>query len=61
MKKLRPILLAGGVGSRLRPLSIKDIPLQIIEVQTGSYFREDDIIRLEDSCGRAELHRFICS
>ena len=61
MKELRPILLAGGVGSRLRPLSIKDIPLQIIEVQTGSYFREDDIIRLEDSCGRAELHRFICS
>ena len=61
MKKLKPILLAGGVGSRLRPLSIKDIPLQIIEVQTGSYFRENDIIRFEDSCRRADLHRFICS
>ena len=61
MKKLRPILLVGGVGSRLRPLSIEDIPLQIIEVQAGSYFVEDDIIRLEDSCGRADLHRFVCS
>jgi len=61
MKKLRPILLVGGIGSRLRPLSIEDIPLQIIEVQAGSYFGEDDIIRLEDSCGRADLHRFVCS
>ena len=61
MKKLRPILLAGGVGSRLRPLSIKDIPLHVIEVQTGSNFREDDIIRLEDSYRIADLHRFICS
>jgi len=34
----------------------KDIPLQIIEVRTGSYFGEDDIIRLEDSYGRADLH-----
>ena len=33
-----------------------DIPLQIIEVQTGSYFGEDDIIRLEDSYGRVDLH-----
>ena len=61
MKKLRPILLAGSVGSRLRPLSIEDIPLQIIEIQAGSYFGEDDIIRLEDSCRRADLHRFVCS
>ena len=61
MKKLRPILLAGGVGSRLRPLSIKDIPLHVIEVQTGSNSREDDIIRLEDSYGIVDLHRFICS
>jgi mannose-1-phosphate guanylyltransferase/mannose-6-phosphate isomerase len=33
-----------------------DIPLHIIEVQTGSYFGEDDIIRLEDSYGRVDLH-----
>ena len=33
-----------------------DIPLQIIEVLTGSYFGEDDIIRLEDSYGRVDIH-----
>jgi mannose-1-phosphate guanylyltransferase/mannose-6-phosphate isomerase len=27
-------------------------PLQIIEVQSGSYLGEDDIVRLEDHCGR---------
>jgi mannose-1-phosphate guanylyltransferase/mannose-6-phosphate isomerase-like protein (cupin superfamily) len=36
--------------------NLEDIPLQIIEVQTGSYFGEDDIARLEDSYGRADLH-----
>ena len=29
------------------------IPLDLIEVQTGSYLGEDDIIRLEDTYGRA--------
>ena len=28
------------------------IPLEIIEIQTGSYLGEDDIVRLEDSYGR---------
>jgi len=28
-------------------------PLELIEVQTGSYFGEDDIVRLEDNYGRA--------
>jgi len=28
------------------------IPLEIIEVQTGSYLGEDDIIRVEDVYGR---------
>lgn len=31
-------------------------PLHLIEVQSGSYLGEDDIIRLEDSYGREELH-----
>ncbi len=30
------------------------IPLEIIEVQTGSYLQEDDIVRLDDVYGRAE-------
>jgi mannose-1-phosphate guanylyltransferase/mannose-6-phosphate isomerase len=28
------------------------IPLEIIEVQSGSYLGEDDIVRLEDTYGR---------
>lgn len=30
------------------------IPLELIEVQSGSYLGEDDIVRLEDNYGRAE-------
>ncbi len=30
------------------------VPLELIEVQSGSYLGEDDIIRLEDNYGRAE-------
>ena len=29
------------------------MPLEIIEVQSGSYLGEDDIVRFEDSYGRA--------
>ncbi len=28
------------------------IPLEIIEVQSGSYLGEDDIVRIEDTYGR---------
>jgi mannose-6-phosphate isomerase-like protein (cupin superfamily) len=28
------------------------IPVEIVEVQTGSYLEEDDIIRIEDDFGR---------
>jgi mannose-1-phosphate guanylyltransferase/mannose-6-phosphate isomerase len=31
------------------------IPLEIIEVQSGSYLGEDDIVRFEDTYGRAQL------
>jgi mannose-1-phosphate guanylyltransferase/mannose-6-phosphate isomerase len=33
------------------------VPLEIIEVQSGAYLGEDDIVRLEDSYGRAEKSR----
>lgn len=29
------------------------IPLEIVEVQSGSYLGEDDIVRLQDTYGRA--------
>ena len=31
-------------------------PLEIVEIQTGSYFGEDDIIRIKDLYGRSDLH-----
>jgi mannose-6-phosphate isomerase-like protein (cupin superfamily) len=33
------------------------IPLDLIEVQSGSYLGEDDIVRLEDSYGRNARHK----
>jgi mannose-6-phosphate isomerase-like protein (cupin superfamily) len=30
----------------------KNIPLEIIEVQSGSYLGEEDIVRFDDSHGR---------
>ena len=34
------------------PLFVPDEPLEIIEVQSGTYFGEDDILRIEDAYGR---------
>ena len=33
------------------------VPLELIEVQSGSYLGEDDIIRFEDTYGRADRDR----
>jgi len=30
------------------------LPLEIVEVQSGAYLGEDDIVRFEDSYGRSE-------
>jgi mannose-1-phosphate guanylyltransferase / mannose-6-phosphate isomerase len=40
------------VGSVHRLANASDAPLQVIEIQTGQYLGEDDIIRLEDAYGR---------
>ena len=40
-------------GSRHRLENPGKVPLQLIEVQSGSYLGEDDIVRFEDSYGRA--------
>ena len=39
-------------GSKHRLSNEGKIPLRIIEVQSGSYVGEDDIIRFEDNYGR---------
>ena len=36
--------------------NVEDAPLEIVEIQSGEYLGEDDIIRLEDIYGRADLH-----
>jgi mannose-1-phosphate guanylyltransferase/mannose-6-phosphate isomerase len=41
-----------GMKHRLR--NPGTIPLEIIEVQSGSYLGEDDIVRFEDTYGRAK-------
>jgi hypothetical protein len=59
MSKVHPVLLAGGSGTRLWPLSRKSYPkhrlknpggslMVLIEVQIGTYLGEDDIARYED-------------
>jgi len=40
------------IGTKHRLENPGDIPLEIIEVQTGSYLGEDDIVRFEDDYGR---------
>ncbi len=42
----------GVVHSLANPGSI---PLEIIEVQSGSYLGEDDVVRFEDTYGRAKV------
>jgi mannose-1-phosphate guanylyltransferase / mannose-6-phosphate isomerase len=44
------IYIPTGVEHRLE--NPGKVPLQLIEVQTGSYLAEDDIVRLEDGYGR---------
>ena len=39
-------------NARHRLENAGEIPLELIEVQTGSYFGEDDIVRFEDAYGR---------
>ena len=40
------------VGSKHRLMNPGKIPLEIIEVQSGAYVGEDDIVRFEDLYGR---------
>jgi len=42
------------IGTRHRLRNPGHIPLELIEVQTGSYLGEDDIVRYEDNYGRSQ-------
>ena len=41
------------IGAVHRLENVGKIPLEMIEVQSGSYLGEDDIVRFEDTYGRA--------
>jgi mannose-1-phosphate guanylyltransferase/mannose-6-phosphate isomerase len=42
------------IGTTHRLANPGKVPLEIIEVQSGSYLGEDDIVRFEDTYGRAK-------
>jgi mannose-1-phosphate guanylyltransferase / mannose-6-phosphate isomerase len=44
------------VGASHRIENPGKVPLHIIEVQSGSYLGEDDIVRFEDNYGRKGTH-----
>ena len=50
LKENKSIYIPAGALHRLS--NFEDFTLTIIEVQTGSYFGEDDIIRYKDKYGR---------
>lgn len=41
-------------GDKHRAWNKTDAPVEFIEVQTGTYFGEDDIVRIEDDYGRQD-------
>jgi len=47
------------IGSTHRLANHGKIPLELIEVQTGSYLGEDDIVRLKDVYSRSEDSRTV--
>jgi mannose-1-phosphate guanylyltransferase/mannose-6-phosphate isomerase len=42
------------LGSTHRLVNPGKVPLELVEVQSGSYLGEDDIVRFEDQYGRNE-------
>lgn len=44
---LQPVVLSGGSGTRLWPLSSRKYPKQLLSLMS-----EDDIVRFEDAYGR---------
>ena len=43
------------LGSSHRLENPGKVPLHLIEVQSGAYLGEDDIVRFEDTYGRAQI------
>ena len=41
------------IGAKHRLANPGDVPLEIVEVQSGGYLGEDDIVRFDDDYGRS--------
>ena len=50
----KPVITVGGVGPNTTGENIGDVPLDIVEIQSGDYLGEDDIVRFSDRYGRVE-------
>ena len=51
--RFSPLAKGGANQPLLPPAPFTAAPLLIIEVQSGSYLGEDDIVRFEDTYGRS--------
>src|SRR5262245_51952771 len=65
-RPLVPIILCGGAGSRLWPVSRQLLPKQFLPLVTGRTLLQDTALRAKDACGDAkpivicnEVHRFL--
>ena len=47
------------IGAKHRLSNPKEYPLTLIEVQSGNYLGEDDIVRFDDVYGRSQKDDFI--
>ena len=47
-------IISVPVGTIHRIENVSNEPAEIIEIQTGTYFGEDDIVRIEDDFGRVK-------
>ena len=64
--KIVPIILCGGAGSRLWPVSRQLLPKQFLPLVTGRTLLQDTALRARDSCASSapivicnEAHRFL--
>ena len=67
-KNIVPVILCGGAGSRLWPVSRQLLPKQFLPLVTGRTLLQDTALRARDACGGSkmlvvcnEAHRFLVS
>src|SRR5262245_33721941 len=65
-RRLVPVILCGGSGSRLWPMSRQLLPKQFLPLVTGHTLLQDTALRAKQACGDAqplvicnEAHRFL--